>query len=161
MRAVAYLSLGSNLGDRKRQLLDAVEAIAALPSTTLLDRSHLYETAPWGMIDQPDFLNLCTKIDTGLRPLALLRHLQAIEASAGRRDEVRWGPRTVDIDILTFAAETIDEPGLTIPHPRLLERVFVLRPLLEIAPDLSVGGRRLADVLGHLDERGIKRVEPA
>jgi len=148
---VAYLSLGSNLGDRAAMLRRAVDAVAALPGTSVERLSDVYETRPWGPVPQPDFLNLAAAISTTLGPEELLRGLQAIEAALGRVRTVRWGPRTIDVDILLYGDIHMATPELTLPHPRMLERAFVLVPLAEIAPDLRVAGR---SVVQHLRALG-------
>ena len=130
---VAYVGLGANLGDREAAIRAAA---AALPATRL---STIRETEPWGYADQPPFLNAVAEVETNLSPRALLERLLEIERSLGRRrGGPRWGPRTIDLDLLLFGAQTIDEPGLIVPHPRLAERAFVLEPLAELAPSLLV-----------------------
>ena len=146
----AYLGLGSNLGDRLDHLRKGAEAIASLPETSVESVSPVYETAPWGVVDQPKFLNLCLSISTPLSARALLDAVLAIETRNGRSREIRWGPRSLDIDILAFGDEQIDEDGLTIPHSHLLKRMFVLKPLVDIAPNLSIRGRKIIDALAEL-----------
>lgn len=150
-RTRAYLGLGSNLGDRLAHLRQGVEGIGQLPATIVETVSPVYESPPWGVIDQPCFLNLCLAISTGLEAHALLDAILAIETANGRRREVRWGPRSLDIDILVYGNRQIDEDGLKIPHPHILDRDFVLKPLLDIAPDLEISGRRIADALANID----------
>lgn len=150
-----YVALGSNLGDPCAQVAHGFEALAALPGTSLVARSRLYRTPPWGVLDQPDFVNAAVQLDTMLSPRELLVALQAIEASAGRVRGVPNGPRTLDLDLLLYRDQTIAEPGLVIPHPRLHERAFVLLPLADIAPDLEIPGRgRVTDLLARVDQRG-------
>lgn len=132
MRDVAYVALGSNIGDRDAALSQARAAIAALPDTELVAESTIEETAPLGPIDQPPFLNQMVAVRTGLAPMALLRELQEIELRAGRIRAVRWGPRTLDLDIVYFDRQTVDEPGLTVPHPELPHRDFWQRELAEL-----------------------------
>lgn len=127
-----FLSLGSNLGDRAGHLAAARAALAALPRTRLLAASHIYETAPQGFTDQADFLNQCVCIETEKEPHALLAATQRLEAEQGRLLAPRFGPRSLDIDILLFEAFESAEPALTLPHPRMTQRAFVLVPLLEI-----------------------------
>lgn len=127
----ALLGLGSNLGDRWTQLRDAVESLPGLVGT-----SDVYETDPVGGPEQDRYLNLVAEIDTDLAPHALLGVCHRLEAAAGRVRDVRWGPRTLDVDILWIDGVTVDEPDLQIPHPRMFERRFVLRPLADLAPDL-------------------------
>ncbi|MBK7405756.1 MAG: 2-amino-4-hydroxy-6-hydroxymethyldihydropteridine diphosphokinase [Phycisphaerales bacterium] len=143
--AQAFIGLGSNVGDRRGHLRAALTSLADLPETTLLAVSTFRETEPVGPVAQGPFLNAVASVETGLQPRRLLESLQAIERSRGRdrAGETRWGPRTLDLDILIYADVKMCEPGLTIPHPRLSERLFVLEPLAEIAPDTrvpSVGG---------------------
>jgi 2-amino-4-hydroxy-6-hydroxymethyldihydropteridine diphosphokinase len=145
-----YLSLGSNLGNRKAYLQQAIDALANLLHTTLISASSVYETPPWGLKEQPAFLNLCLGLDTQLAPKALLNACLKIEKSAGRERDVRWGPRVLDIDILTYGEVQLHEHGLTLPHPQMLNRAFVLMPLNEIAPELN-----LETHLKQLDTAGI------
>jgi len=137
---LAYLSLGSNLGDLEGNLAAAAQRIAALPETVLLARSGLYRTAPVGYLEQDWFLNAVLKISTGLAPLELLAATQNIENELGRQRTIHWGPRTMDIDILLYNQEIIDLPRLRVPHPEMANRLFVLTPLAEIEPALSITG---------------------
>ena len=148
----AYVSLGSNLGDREGWLRAAASSLARLPATRLTRISSLYETRPWGLTDQPDFLNAAACLLTSLEPLQLLRQAQAVEAQLGRLRTVRWGPRTVDIDLLVYDDLRMATPELTLPHPRMLERAFVLVPLAEIAPELRVDGRTVREHLARLGD---------
>ena len=137
-----YLGIGSNLGDRARHVQQALEQLERLDQTRLVAASAVIETAPVGPIEQGAYLNAAAAIETGLSPRDLLRALHAIERAHGRdrTQEARWGPRTLDLDILVYADLMMTEPGLTIPHPRLHERVFVLEPLAEIAAERLVPG---------------------
>lgn len=137
----AYLALGSNLGDRAGYLRAALARIDALPGTRVVAESPVVETPPWGITDQPAFLNMAAEIATTLTPEALLDALLAIEADLGRVRHERWGPRTIDLDILVYEGETRTDARLTLPHPGLTERRFVLDPLAAIAPDLTVNGK--------------------
>ena len=138
----AYVALGSNLGDSRQQLLDAIDAFKNLPHTRLLARSRFYRTPPWGMLDQPDFLNAVVALETPLPPHDLLDALLEIERDAGRqRGGERWGPRTLDLDLLHIDGKTINDERLTLPHPHIAERAFVLLPLSELAPELEKIGR--------------------
>jgi 2-amino-4-hydroxy-6-hydroxymethyldihydropteridine diphosphokinase len=128
----AFLSLGSNLGDRVATLAAAREALAALPATSVVAASHLYETAPQDREDQPDFLNQVVCVDTALEPYDLLHECQRIEHEHGRTRELRFGPRTLDVDILLVQDVESRDPELTLPHPRMLRRAFVLVPLAEV-----------------------------
>ena len=142
----AFVSLGSNLGDRAAYLGAAREALAALPATTVVAESHIYETAPQDVPDQDAFLNQVLCLETALQPLDLLRECQRIEREHGRVRSLRFGPRTLDIDILLFQDAESDDPELTLPHPRMVKRAFVLVPLAEIwehakgMPDMDVAG---------------------
>lgn len=137
----AYVALGSNLGDSRRQVLDAMDALDAVSGIGVQARSRLFRTPPWGVLDQPPFINAVVLLETTLDPHALLDALLAIETSAGRiRDGERWGPRTLDLDLLHMHGVTLDEPRLTLPHPRIAERAFVLLPLADVAPDLVLPG---------------------
>jgi len=142
MNATAYLGLGANLGHTEQTLRAAATAIATLPSVTLRARSSLYKTPAWGLTDQPDFLNAVVMIKTDLSAPELLAALMQIEHQHGRNRETeqRWGPRTLDIDILLYGNQVIDQPGLRIPHPHLHERAFALLPLHEIAPEITIPG---------------------
>ena len=127
-----------------------------------LARSSDYRTPPWGVADQPPFVNLCIAVDTSLTPQALLARAQSVERALGRdrSDERRWGPRAVDIDLLAYDDLALSEPELTLPHPRLLERAFVLVPLAEIAPERMIAGIRVRDALARLDTAGIEQLPP-
>ena len=156
---LAYVALGSNLGDPRQQLLDAMDALANLPDTRLLQRSRLYRTPPWGMLEQPPFINAAVELDTALSPHALLDALLAIEQRAGRVRAERNGPRTLDLDLLHVDGVQVDDPRLTLPHPRMAERAFVLLPLHDIAPTLRLPGQvTVAELLARLDLAGCERV---
>ncbi len=158
-RESAYVALGSNLADPVQQLERAFDALAGLPETSLVARSSLYRSAPFGPVAQPDFINAVVALRTSLGARALLDRLQAIERSQGREREERWGPRTLDLDLLVYGAEVIDEPWLTVPHPGIVERNFVLLPLKEIAPDLVIPGTgRVADIPVDENEPRISRI---
>lgn len=140
--AKAWVGLGSNLGDREGHLRRALAAMEADPAIDVLAVSRVIETEPVGFLDQPRFLNAVARVETELRPRDLLERLLSVERELGRRrGGVRFGPRTIDLDLLLFADEVIDEPGLQVPHPRIHERRFVLEPLAELDPDLVVPGR--------------------
>jgi len=144
---VAYVALGSNLKEPQRQLQAGFDALARLPGTTLIARSSLYLSAPVGYADQPDFVNAVAAIRTTLAPRALLDALLAIEREQGRVRDFPNAPRTLDLDIALYDERVIHEPGLTVPHPRMHERAFVMVPLAEIAPDAVVPGRGPARAL--------------
>ncbi len=137
----AYVAIGSNLSDSRRQVLAAFEALAAMAGARLVLRSRLWRSAPMGPQDQPDFINAAAGLVTMLEPRELLRQLQAIERQMGRTEPaVRWGPRLIDLDLLLVGERRTDEPGLSLPHPGLHQRNFVLYPLAEIAAELWVPG---------------------
>ena len=143
----AYVGVGANLGDRRGTIR---AALAALPEVIAV--SELRETAPVGVVDQPPFLNGAAALETELSPRELLDLLLAVERRLGRERRERWGPRTIDLDLLLYGDEAVDEPGLTVPHPRLHERRFALEPLLDLDPDLAVPGHgRVTDLLARLD----------
>ena len=148
------LGLGGNLGDPLASIEAALAGLAARGVVTTA-RSRPYRTAPWGPVAQPDFVNLCARATTALAPRAVLAAALAVEAGLGRERRERWGPRTIDVDLLVYDALALAEPGLTLPHPRLTERAFVLVPLAEIAPDWIVAGRRVADWAAAIDRAGI------
>jgi 2-amino-4-hydroxy-6-hydroxymethyldihydropteridine diphosphokinase len=159
--ADVYLGLGSNLGNRMVHLASARDAIARLAGE-IRAASSIYDTAPWGPVPQDNYLNQVICIATALLPRALLDTLHEIERAAGRdrKDEVRFGPRTLDLDILIYGDHPVAEDGLTIPHPRIAERAFVLVPLAEIAPDLVVAGTSVRELLGRIDTEGVRRYDP-
>ena len=157
--SLAYVALGSNLGAPRQQVLDAMDALAQLPGTRLLQRSPLYRTPPWGVLEQPPFINAVVELDTELSPHALLEAMLAIEQRAGRVRAERNGPRTLDLDLLHVEGTQLDEPRLTLPHPRLADRAFVLLPLCDIAPTLRLPGQAtVAEQLARLDLSGCERV---
>jgi len=138
MQHIAFIGLGSNLEDPSRQLRQAFAALGEMPATCLVAQSSLYRSAPMGFQDQPDFVNAVAKIATELAPQALLHALLKIEQRHGRERTFRNAPRTLDLDILLYDNMRLHENGLTIPHPQMHRRAFVLRPLLEIAPDACI-----------------------
>jgi 2-amino-4-hydroxy-6-hydroxymethyldihydropteridine diphosphokinase len=154
----AFLGLGSNLGDRAAMLRAAITALDAAPGVRVTRISSLYETPPWGPVPQGPYLNACIGVETSLAPRALLELGLAIERDHGRERAIRWGPRTLDIDLLLYGADEVDEDGLIVPHPRMSERAFVLVPLAEIAPELQIGGRPLPELLDGLDVSEIRKV---
>jgi len=133
----AYISIGSNIGDRLHHLAEAVRALDSHERIEVTKVSSIYETAPVGYTDQADFLNLTVCVETSLDPYELLKACQYIENGLGRVRDIRWGPRTVDLDILLYNNDNIEAENLTVPHPRMGERAFVLVPLLEIAPTIG------------------------
>lgn len=158
--AQALLGFGGNVGDVRAKLDDAVALFADGTDVMLLARSSDYATPPWGVTDQPPFINLAIAVETTLSPRALLTRALDVERALGRdrSNARRWGPRPVDIDLLDYDDLALDEPDLTLPHPRLFERAFVLVPLAEIAPDRLIAGRRVRDALAAIDAGGIERL---
>ena len=154
----AYLSLGTNLGDRAAHLAAGLERLAAVVRVVRV--SSVYETAPVGGPPQPPYLNLVAEVETDLPPRELLRRCLAIEAELGRERTEHWGPRTLDIDLLLYEGVTSDDPELTLPHPRLTERQFVLVPLAEIAPELVLPDGRRAAEAADPEDPGIRRWGP-
>ena len=159
-RLPAYVGIGSNLADPRQQVEQAIAALRTLPRTSLVARSSLYRSAPLGTVPQPDFINAVAALATGLDVTELFQRLQAIESGQGRIRGVRWGPRVIDLDLLVFADALIASAELTVPHPGIAERNFVLLPLQEIAPDLIIPGLgRVADIAVNRDEPRISRVD--
>jgi 2-amino-4-hydroxy-6-hydroxymethyldihydropteridine diphosphokinase len=154
-----FLALGTNLGNRSANLQAAVTALP--PVIHGLVQSPIYETPPWGLASQPAFLNMVLKGETDLSPQELLKYIKDLEIRLGRQPSVRWGPRLIDLDILFFADLILDSPGLTIPHPHLHERAFVLVPLADLEPELvhPVLGKTIRQLLGEVDVTGVKRYE--
>lgn len=151
---IAYLSIGSNIGNRLTYLIDAVRALHSFNRTSVLKISSVYETVPVGYTEQANFLNIVIQIETALSPPELLAVCQGIEIELGRVRDIRWGPRTVDLDILLFNQADIEVETLTVPHPRMHERAFVLIPLLEIAPFIThpVTKKRYSELAAVNDE---------
>jgi 2-amino-4-hydroxy-6-hydroxymethyldihydropteridine diphosphokinase len=160
--AEALLAFGGNVGDARATLDRAVALMCDGEVVRLIARSSDYRTPPWGVEDQSPFVNLCLLVSTGLSPHALLERAFAVERAHGRdrTQEQRWGPRPVDVDILAYDDVRLDEAGLTLPHPRLFERAFVLVPLAEIVPDRTIAGVRVCDAVARLDATGIERLPP-
>src|SRR5438552_4740198 len=160
--AEALLGFGGNVGDVRMTLDKAVALFADNKDIILRARSSDYATPPWGVTDQPPFINLAIQIETLLTPRALLERALEVERALGRdrARETRWGPRTIDIDLIAYDDLVRDEPDLILPHPRLFERAFVLVPLAEIAPDRVIAGRNIKDALAGIDAAGIARLPP-
>lgn len=158
--AEALIGLGGNVGDVRATLDHAVAAFCDGDAVRLVARSADYETPPWGVTNQPPFVNLCLRVATELAPHVLLKRALAVEAGLGRDRSVgtRWGPRPVDIDILAYDDLVLDAQDLTLPHPRMKDRAFVLVPLAEIAPDWRVDGERIADLAARIDATGVTRL---
>jgi 2-amino-4-hydroxy-6-hydroxymethyldihydropteridine diphosphokinase len=158
--ANALIALGGNVGDVRATFKKAIATICGMAQAALLARSSDYATPPWGNERQPRFINACIEIETSLDPHALLFTLQKIEQKFGRdrSKEERWGPRTLDLDLIAYDDVSLQRPELTLPHPRLFERAFVLAPLVEIAPDRLIAGRSIRAALEELSTEGIKRL---
>ncbi|MBS0267983.1 MAG: 2-amino-4-hydroxy-6-hydroxymethyldihydropteridine diphosphokinase [Proteobacteria bacterium] len=154
----AILGLGSNLGDRTHNIDEAIRLLTADGSICVVARSKLYRSAPWGVTDQDWFVNACVAVQTGLSPHALLKQCQAVENDMGRIRTRRWGPRIIDVDILTFRDLVIADPDLTVPHPLIAERAFVLVPLKDVAPELKLDGRTIDSMLEKLDSSEVQPV---
>jgi len=158
-RVTVFLGLGSNLGDRRRNLKEALRLIEEMDGVTIRDISPLYETAPVGGVEQGDFFNIVVKVETNLAPRELLHAVQGIEARLQRVRDVRWGPRTIDIDILLYGDIDIDEADLVIPHPEIMNRAFVLAPLNDIAPyRVLSNGRTVREQLAGIEDQAIKKI---
>jgi 2-amino-4-hydroxy-6-hydroxymethyldihydropteridine diphosphokinase len=155
--AEALIGLGGNLGDVATTLERALERLEA-GGARVLARSSNWQTPPWGVTDQPAFVNACVLVETALGPRALLDLCLATETALGRRREMKWGPRVIDLDVLDYDGREVDEPGLRLPHPHLAERAFVLVPLAEIVPDRVVAGARVRDHLAKIDATGVERM---
>ncbi|MQT11509.1 2-amino-4-hydroxy-6-hydroxymethyldihydropteridine diphosphokinase [Segnochrobactrum spirostomi] len=154
----AAIGLGSNIGEKIATIDRAVALLDAAEGVRVVARSANYRTEPWGYRDQDWFVNACVLVETTLSARALLELCLATEQALGRRREIRWGPRTIDLDVLFYGDARIEEPGLSLPHPHILERAFVLAPLAEIAPDAVVHGERIADALARLGAEGVERM---
>ena len=160
--AEALIALGGNVGNARDTLGRALATFCDGDAVRLIARSSDYSTPPWGVTDQARFVNLCVAVEARLTPHALLARAQAVERAFGRdrANERRWGPRPLDIDLLAYDDVAIDDAELTLPHPRLFERAFVLVPLAEIAPDRVIAGRRVRDALPKVDTSGIEKLAP-
>jgi 2-amino-4-hydroxy-6-hydroxymethyldihydropteridine diphosphokinase len=158
--AEALLAFGGNLGNARETLAQAIAMLCDGTYVRLTVRSSDYSTPPWGVEDQPRFVNLAIAVETTLAPHALLARAQAVERAFGRdrTRERRYGPRTVDIDLIAYDDVVLETSGLTLPHPRLFERAFVLVPLAEIAPDRLIGGVRVRDALARVDAAGVEKL---
>jgi 2-amino-4-hydroxy-6-hydroxymethyldihydropteridine diphosphokinase len=152
----ALIGLGGNLGEVRERLDAAIAALDVLPGVAVVARSRFYRTAPWGPVAQPDFINAAIAVETSLPALELLDALLATERAFGRiRDGERWGPRTLDLDLLAYGDDVIDNERLSVPHPRIAERAFVLMPLADIAANAELPGvGRVSDLLGKIDTQG-------
>ncbi len=158
----AYVGLGANLGDPVRAVSDALRALERIPDTELSRRSSLYRSDPVGLAAQPSFINAVAELRTALPARRLLQELLGVETLAGRRRSFPNAPRTLDLDLLLYDDQQIDEPGLCVPHPRMHERRFVLEPLVEIAPDCRIPGDGLAsERLAEVLDQGVTRLQDA
>lgn len=158
----AFVGLGGNVGDVEGTMMEALLVLEALPQTSVRAQSRFYRSPPWGRTDQADFVNAVVELRTRLAARVLLDYLLEVETRFGRvRGEGEmWGPRTLDLDLLIFGEEILDQPGMHIPHPRLHERAFVLVPLAEIAATLQVPGRgKVSDLLASVDSAGIEAID--
>jgi 2-amino-4-hydroxy-6-hydroxymethyldihydropteridine diphosphokinase len=159
MSATAFLGLGSNLGDRRGHLAQALRKLGGDPAIAIVRGSSVYETKPVGVLDQPDFLNMVVQIKTSLPPLDLLAVCLGVETGVGRERLQRWGPRTIDLDILVYGGVTLNDKHLALPHPRIHERSFVLLPLAEIAPELWLKGKTIQERALDVGMAGLQPVE--
>lgn len=155
----ALLALGGNVGDVRATFSRALVLLCG-QKARLMARSSAYSTPPWGVTEQPPFINCCIAVETELSPEALLAHTQSVEGACGRdrTKEQRWGPRTLDIDIIAFDDLALETPSLTLPHPRWLERAFVLVPLSEIRPEQIISGVKVRDALAKIDTTGVEKL---
>ncbi len=149
------------MGDRAKNIDEAIRRLAADGSVRVVKCSRLYRTAPWGVTDQDWFANACISIRTDLPPRDLLRRCQDLENAMGRVRTRRWGPRNIDVDILTYRNLDIDESDLVIPHPRIAERAFVLIPMADVAPNQKIAGRSISALLSKLDASDVRLIEPS
>ena len=160
--AEAFVGLGANLENPLQQIRQAIAELDAIEHTRVLVASSLYRSAPVGYADQPDFINAVAKLQTGLSPRELLDSLHVVENRHGRRRSVRNAPRTLDLDLLLYGMLLVREEGLILPHPRMHERAFVLLPLSEIAPDVSLPGLApVSQLLAQVDRGGVERLDAA
>lgn len=158
--ARAYIALGGNLGDVRRTMNAAIADLCARTDARLIARSSDYRTPPWGDLDQPSFVNACMCIETSLAPRTLLNQMHAVERAFGRdrERERRWGPRTIDLDLIAYDDVVSDTLDLILPHPRLFDRAFVLVPLAEIAPHLVIAGQSVDEAARTIDASGIEKL---
>jgi len=156
----AYIALGSNLGERAALLRGALAALRCAGDVRVVAESAVYETSPVGGPAQPDYLNMVVAVETSLGPKALLERCLAVEAEHGRVRRERWGARTLDLDLLSYGAETRQTEQLTLPHPRMAERAFVLVPLAEVAPELKIGDTTAGALAARCDGGGLRRIGP-
>jgi len=159
----AYIGVGSNLDDPHARILGAFKALAGLPKTRVVLTSPVYISQPFGPVKQPDFANAAVGLLTQLEPLALLESCRKLESALGRPEpeqRQRWGPRVIDLDVLVYGRERLSDPNLTVPHPGIVERNFVLYPLADIAPDLEIPGLgRVIELKGRVTSAGLRRAD--
>ena len=162
-RRRAFNGLGSNLCEPRRQVVEGIASLARVAQTSLRRHSRLFQSEPWGLAEQPRFVNAVAEIETALPPRALVEALLAVERDFGRqRSAARWGPRTLDLDLLLYGDCVVDEPGLRVPHPHLQERAFVLLPLAELAPDLEIPELGpIAVLVARIDASTCQLLDPA
>ena len=151
----AAIGLGSNVGDKAGNIARAISLLTAKGDIRLVSPSRIYRSPPWGVITQDAFANACVTVATVLGAHDLLRRCQAVENDMGRVRKKKWGPRIIDVDILTFRDEVIKTPDLVVPHPLIAERAFVLLPLQDVAPGLKIGGKTLGELIAHIDTAGV------
>lgn len=151
----ALLGLGSNVGDKAQNIARAIAMLQEAGDVRVVRTSRLYRTLPWGVTDQDWFVNACVAVATELAPRALLHRCLGVENAMGRVRERHWGPRLIDVDVLTYGDRAISEPDLIVPHPRMAERAFVLVPLQDVAPDFTLRGVHIADLIARLDANDV------
>jgi 2-amino-4-hydroxy-6-hydroxymethyldihydropteridine diphosphokinase len=151
----ALIGLGSNIGDKAANIARAIALLTEKGDIRLVATSRLYRTAPWGVVDQDWFVNACIAVATHLDPHALLERCLGVETAMKRVRTQHWGPRVIDVDVLACRSVALNEPALTLPHPRITERAFVLVPLAEIAPDQEIDGRTVSDWLAHAETKDV------
>jgi 2-amino-4-hydroxy-6-hydroxymethyldihydropteridine diphosphokinase len=159
LQTEVLIGLGGNIGEPLNAMREALHKIEAEEHCSVVQVSSVWCTPPWGVTDQPDFLNACAKVETTLSPREFLDLCLSIERDLKRVRDQRWGPRSIDIDILFFGDQLIEEPGLVVPHPRIAERAFVLVPLAEIAPGKTIEGQSIARLAGICDKSGMTILE--
>ncbi len=157
--ANAYLGIGGNIGDKKENIKKTLELLGNHKSIEVTNISSYYETEPVGYTDQDWFLNIVAEIETSLEPYELLKYCNHVEAELKRERIIRWGPRTIDVDILLYEGFTSDDEKLTVPHPRMCERAFVMIPLYEIANDIQINGKDIKDRVESLKGEAIRKLE--
>ncbi len=156
----AFIALGSNIGDRAAYLEQAIAMLSAHPQIEVVKRSSIYETEPIGYVEQQSFFNMVIEVETTLSPCELLETTQAIEHKCGRVRDIRWGPRTIDLDILLYDQENMEMENLMIPHPRMWERAFVVVPLMELDRTIvREDGQSIIDIFNRLTDKGVKKLD--